>query len=195
MRSNIRSFVPVFIILLITMLACNISAGAGTPVAPTSEQVSLIPVAGDLATPTPAQILPTATVAIAHSQTPTDPRGGKVVYDVESAGTSPEKRAPYGDSYDLNRLERPFHQDMSYVADLDIVNFTVANDGSWWYVSMDLIGMDPNNALGINYGVELDLDRDGFGDYLIWAHPPYTNQWDTLPVQVFQDNNHNTSGL
>ncbi|HET9914735.1 MAG TPA: hypothetical protein VFQ13_22785 [Anaerolineales bacterium] len=196
MRSNIiRSLMPVFIILLITMLACNISSGAGTPAAPTSEQVSLIPVAGDLATPTPAQILPTATVAIAHSQTPTDPRGGKVVYDVESAGTAPEQRAPYGDSYDMNRLERPFSQEMSYVSDLDIASFTVAKDNDWWYVSVELIGKDPNNIQGIHYGVELDLNRDGFGDYLIWARPPYTDQWDTVPVQIYQDQNHNTGGL
>jgi hypothetical protein len=49
--------------------------------------------------------------------------------------------------------------------------------------------------LGINYGVELDLDHDGFGDYLILAHPPYTVDWDTAPVQIFRDTNHNTGGL
>jgi hypothetical protein len=43
--------------------------------------------------------------------------------------------------------------------------------------------------------VELDLDRDGFGDYLILAHPPYDADWDTAPVQIFQDTNHNTGGL
>jgi hypothetical protein len=84
---------------------------------------------------------------------------------------------------------------MAYLPDLDITSFTVASDTDWWYVSLDLVGADPNNAQGINYGVELDLDRDGFGDYLIWAHPPYSDQWNTVPVQVFQDQNHNTGGL
>ena len=199
MQSNIlRSYVPVFVILLITMLACNISAGgATTPVPPTLEQAPLVPVAGQAATPTipPPEIPATATVVLTHTMTPTDPRGGKLVYDVESAGTAPEKRAPYGDSYDMNRLERPFSQEMSYVSDLDIASFTVAKDNDWWYVSMELIGKDPNNTQGINYGVELDLNRDGFGDYLIWAHPPYTDQWATLPVQIYQDQNHNTGGL
>jgi hypothetical protein len=127
--------------------------------------------------------------------TPASPRGGKLVYDVESAGTAPELRAPYGDSYDMNRLERPFMQEMVYIPDLDITSFTVAKDNDWWYVSVDLNGEDPNNAFGIHYGVELDLDRDGFGDYLIWAHPPYTDQWDTVPVQIFQDQNHDTGGF
>ncbi len=192
----IRSLLPAFAILLIATLACNIPGGAATPASPTPQEAApLIPVAGQ-STPVPPTPIPvTSTVSVTHILTPTDPRGGKVVYDVESAGTAPEKRAPYGDSYEWNRLERPFQQDMTYVSDLDIAFFTVANDSDWWYVSVKLIGIDPNNTQGINYGVELDLDRDGFGDYLVWAHPPYTDQWDTLPVQVYQDQNHNTGGI
>jgi hypothetical protein len=197
---NIRPLLPAFLILLITMLACNLSIGGTTPVPSTSqEQAPLIPIAGQPATPTtiapPSEIPATATVVVTHVVTPAAPRGGKTVYDVESAGTAPERRAPYGDSYDINRLERPFLQDMTYVSDLDIVKFTIAKDSDWWYVSIKLTGIDPNNAQGINYGTEIDLDRDGFGDYLIWAHPPYTNQWDTAPIQIYQDLNHNTGGL
>ncbi|HET9914736.1 MAG TPA: hypothetical protein VFQ13_22790 [Anaerolineales bacterium] len=194
---TIRSLTLALVILLITLSACNLADGAATPATPTLEQAPLIPIAGDLVTPTipPTEIPATATVVLTHVMTPTEPRGGKVIYDVKSAGTAPEQRAPYGDSYDMNRLERPFMQEMVYIPDLDINSFTVAKDNDWWYVSIELIGEDPNNAMDINYGVELDLDRDGFGDYLIWAHPPYTDQWDTLPVQIFQDQNHNTGGL
>jgi len=140
---------------------------------------------------------PTATIVpvINHVLTPSAPGQGTLVYDVESKDTAPERRAPYGDSYNINRLERPFSQDMSYIPDLDIVTYTVAGDSNWWYVSVELIGGDPNNSMGINYGVELDIDHDGFGDYLIWAHPPYTATWDTSPVQIYQDKNHNTGGL
>ncbi|HSA99332.1 MAG TPA: hypothetical protein VLE49_01695 [Anaerolineales bacterium] len=193
MQSNIfRSLVPASVILLIAMLACNLPGGAATA-PPTQEVTPLIPIAGPLETAT--AVPPTAPPTVAHMTTPTNPTGGKVVYDVQSAGTAPEKRAPYGDSYDWNRLERPFGQDMSYFSDVDIAYFTVAKDNDWWYVSIKLMGIDPNNAQGVNYGVELDLDRDGYGDYLVWAHPPYTNQWDTIPVQIYQDQNHNTGGL
>jgi len=200
MQSNtIRSLLPAFMILLIAMLACNIPGTVATPVPISTEAAALIPIAEELATPTatapPIDIPATATVVLIHTMTPTDPRQGKLVYDVQSAGTAGERRAPYGDSYDWNRLERPFLQDMTYVSDLDIVTFTVAKDTDWWYVSIRLTGIDPNNALGINYGVELDIDHEGYGDYLIWTHPPYTNQWDTLPVQIYQDTNHNTGGL
>ncbi len=195
-RIVFRSLIPVLVVVLIATLACNLSAGTATSASPTPNQDSLIPVAGQVitATPPPSQI-PTDSILVTHVVTPAAPRGGKLVYDVDSSGTGPEKRAPYGDSYDNNRLERPFTQDMSYVSDLDIANFTVAKDNDWWYVSMKLVGTDPNNALGINYGIELDTNHDGFGDYLIWAHPPYTDQWETAQVQIYQDQNHNTGGL
>jgi hypothetical protein len=138
----------------------------------------------------------TAPVAVTHVMVPSNPpASGKLVYDVSSQDTAAERRAPYGDSYDINRLERPFKQDMTYVPDLDAVTYTVGSDATWWYVSTQLVGGNPNNDIGIDYGVELDLDHDGFGDYLIWAHPPYPAAWDTAPVQIFQDKNHDTAGL
>jgi hypothetical protein len=197
---TLRSLTLALTILLITASACNMPGTVVTPV-PTSTEAPLIPISAELATATvtstalPTLIPATATVVLTHTMTPTDPRAGKLVYDVESSGTAPEKRAPYGDSYDINRLERPFLQDMTYVSELDIANFTVAKDNDWWYVSIAVISLDPSSKQDVNYGVELDLDRDGFGDYLIWAHPAYTDQWGTLPVQIYQDNNHNTSGL
>ena len=200
MQSNIfRPFTLIAAILLIATSACNTAGETAAPASPTQEQEPLIPVAGPLATATPTllplQVPPTPTVPVTHVMTPTDPKGGKLVYDIESAGTAPEKRAPYGDSYDINRLERPFRQDMSYTSGLDIETFIVTKDNDWWYVTINLVGIDPNNTPEINYGVELDLDRDGFGDYLLWAHPPYADQWDTAPVQIYQDQNHNTGGL
>ncbi len=193
MQSNILRFLmPAIVILVIAMLACALP-GPATPPPPTQAVTPLVPVAGPIATATAAP--PTPTAGVVHTMTPGNPPGGKFVYDVESAGTAAEKRAPYGDSYEWNRLERPFTQDMSYVSDLDVSHFSIAQDGDWWYVSIKLMGIDPNNAMGIDYGVEIDLDRDGYGDYLIWAHPPYTNQWGTQPVQIFQDQNHNTGGL
>jgi hypothetical protein len=119
---------------------------------------------------------------------------GVVVFDVESLNTAPEKRAPYGDSYDINLLERPFLQDMSYVPDLDIATFNIRQSDEWYNVSMDIVGTDPNNPLGIQYGVELDIDRDGFGDFLILASPPYSAEWHTEGVQVFADQNLDTAG-
>jgi hypothetical protein len=176
-------------IAVFATLACNL----GSAITPRQ------PAIPDTATPVvPVSAVPvmTSTVVVTHVTLPSSPPGwGTLVYDVTSQDTAARRCAPYGDSYDINRLERPFLQDMTYVPDLDTVTYMVADDGTWWYVSIKLIGDNPNNDLGINYGVELDLDHDGFGDYLIWTHPPYSATWDTAPVQIFQDKNHNTSGV
>jgi len=139
----------------------------------------------------------TTVPSVTHLMTPADvlPAPLKQVDDVDSSGTAPEKRAPYGDSYKLNRFERPFTQDMTYLPELDIKTFDLSQDSDWYYVTVKLIGGDPNDSIGINYGVEFDSNRDGFGDYLIWAHPPYGNQWDANVVQVFKDANQDTAGV
>lgn len=179
-----------FLTILILLLACNLPAGGG-PAPSTTEP--------PLATDPPAvesEVAPTATSSVLHVQTPsTSVVVGSFTYDVDSSVTAPEKRAPYGDSYQINRLERPFLQDMAYVPDLDIVTFSLTDDATWYYVSVDILGIDPNNPLGIHYGVELDLDKDGFGEYIITAAGPFTQEWTTDGVKVFADRNHNTAGL
>jgi hypothetical protein len=120
---------------------------------------------------------------------------GKFIYDVVSVDTAAEQRAPYGDSYDINLLERPFMGDMSYVADLDITGYSLSFDEKFYYVSIALVGTNPNNDLGIQYAVELDLDADGFGDYIVVSYPPHNVEWSTDNVQVAWDSDHDTGGL
>jgi len=83
---------------------------------------------------------------------------------------------------------------MAYIPPLDILTFQLSQDATWDYVSFDLVGGDLNDALNINYGVELDTDHDGYGDFLVWAQPPYTPQWLAETVLVYQDTNHDTGG-
>jgi hypothetical protein len=173
-------------LLIITLLACN------APTAVQSTQSAALPpsTSGD-------SVSATETITpVQHVLTPSvNAADGNIIFDVDSSGTGSEKRAPYGDSYDINLLERPFLKDMTYVPDIDITTFNISDDDTWHYVSIKLIGSDPNNSLGIDYAVELDTNKDGFGDFIIWAKPPYTNEWATDNVQVFADKNHNTSGI
>ena len=85
--------------------------------------------------------------------------------------TAPENRAPYGDSYENNRLERPFTQDMTYIPDMDISAVSISEGDEWYFVSLGLIGNNPNNESDIRYMLELDTDLDSFGDYMIVAAP------------------------
>jgi len=160
---------------------------------PPSAQSNPLPASAGSATPPP---LVATIMASHHVATPANiGAAGKLNYDVDSSGTGPEHRAPYGDSYKINLFERPFTQtDMTYLPQLDITTFQLTEDPTWYYVSFDLIGGDMNDPAGINYGVELDVDHDGFGDYLVWAYPPYAPQWLAETVRVFQDTNHDTGG-
>jgi hypothetical protein len=173
---------------LILILACNLPTGGQVP-------------ATDSPAPAPAEsatvtVAPPPTAAVVHVINPAGSFStGFLAYDVESKSTAPEKRAPYGDSYDINRLERPFLQDMTYIPDLDIERFSLTSDENWFYISINLIGADPNNAMGIQYGVELDQDRDGFGDFIILGRQPFTPEWSADNVQVFADKSHDTSAV
>lgn len=195
-----------FLLSILTLAAFACTALSGVPSAATEPPPPTQP--EPTATPQPTETIfsgesnlpeiPTATSTpvIEHIYFPVDSvKSGGIIYDVESSGTGAENRAPYGDSYDIYRMERPFSDDMTYIPDMDIATYNVMMDEEWIYISIELIGTDPNNEMGIHYGVELDQDRDGFGDYIIWANPPYTPEWSTKSVQVFADYNHDTGGL
>lgn len=183
-----RRLLGLFSVLLIIALACNV------PVSSEAEPTETPPETATLPSAEPTEEL-SGPASIIHNQTPSvDFPQGTAGVDVESSGTGPEGRAPYGDSYDISLLERPFLQDMTYVPDLDIVAFSIAQDDVFYYVTIRLIGNNPNNPMGIHYAVELDLDRDGFGDFIVWASPPYSNNWTADNVQVFADLNRDTAG-
>jgi len=208
MRKNHRSGFTPALILTLAALACSLPGLAATPGGESASPAALEPPAtiptltftltAALPTVSPSPTLepPTPTRTVTHSLVPsTSVKMGKFIYDVKSVDTAAELRAPYGDSYQINLLERPFMQDMSYVPDLDIVSYNLSQDEKFYYVSIELVGTNPNNALGIHYAVEMDLDADGFGDIIILARPPYNVEWSTDDVQVFQDTNHDTGGL
>lgn len=194
-------------IFMLVVLACSlpgVAVNAGdtpVPIAITdTPAASASATQADAATattnPSPTVELPTPTITVAHSLIPsTFIKAGELIHDVVSVDTAAENRAPYGDSYKINLFERPFMQDMRYVPDLDIVSYNLAYDEKFYYVSIELVGTDPNNEIGIQYAVELDLDADGFGDTIIVARPPYNVDWSTDNVQVVQDTNHDTGGL
>ncbi len=44
------------------------------------------------------------------------------------------------------------------------------------------------------YGVEIDYDADGRGDFLLWATPPFNKDWSTQNLKVYRDVNHDVGG-
>ena len=94
-----------------------------------------------------------------------------------------------GDAFDLNRFERPFTQTtMDYLPALDIQSLRISKDATWFYGSLQLAGVDQKtNTLNGGYSLEIDLNKDGRGDILIWVTPPYTTDWSTAGVKVYTD--------
>jgi hypothetical protein len=188
------------ILVVILGMSCTTASTPGDTISPTTPVMEGSSPSGSVniesepvtSIPSLTAVVPVTGHLIAPAQDVPSPK--RTVEDVESSGTGPEGRAPYGDSYAINRFERPFLQDMTYIPDLDIYRFSLAEDSDWYYVSIVLMGNNPNNSAGIDYGVEIDLDGDGFGDYMIRATPPYGASWDTSTVQVYQDTDHDSAG-
>lgn len=179
----------------VTSQAVTVTLLPSATVAPT-QTVRPVETATATMTSAPIETIPTVVSTISHLLVPpASVKPGEPIHDVVCVDTASEQRAPYGDRYDSNLLERPFLQDMSYIVDLDIKNFSLSKDEQFYYVSIALVGANPNNEIGIQYGVELDLDADGFGDYLILAKPPHSVEWSTEHVQVISDLDHDTGGL
>lgn len=164
------------------------------PPIPTNTPLPLLPTSTVI--PSPTIELPTATIEVKHSLIPaSNVETGKLHFDVTSVDTASENRAPYGDSYDISLFERPFTQEMQYIPDIDIGSYNLSFDDKFYFVSIELIGSNPNNEIGIQYVVELDINADGFGDFVIVANPPHSVEWTTDNVRVYQDTDRDTGGL
>ncbi|GAB4431517.1 MAG: hypothetical protein Kow002_19780 [Anaerolineales bacterium] len=193
------------VILLMAALACSLPGltvnPTQAPVPPTATQPSLptntpLPPPTSTVIPSPTAELPTPTIEVKHAIIPASSvEISTLHHDVTSVDTASENRAPYGDSYDRSLFERPFTQDMQYIPDLDIASFNLSSDEKFYFVSIELVGPNPNNEIGIQYAVELDMDADGFGDFIIVAYPPHGFEWTTDNVRVYQDTDHDTGGL
>lgn len=209
MNIHLARLRTVLLVLLLGALACTFTvAPPSVPPPPTEDVAAMVRQTLDaLSTanatqpatepPLPGLATETFTPGVLHTFFPAEIQStGIIVYDVDSRGTASEHRAPYGDSYKLNRFERPFTQTvMNYLPDVDIQTFRATSDQNWFYIFIDIAGPSAAGGLTADYGVELDFDRDGHGDFLIWAQPPYASSWTTERVTVFSDSNNDTGGL
>lgn len=154
-----------------------------------------------LSTPSPRQpaiITPQATLTLEPTLTPTilhwfkpeDPPPYTSSMSDRSSTLLAEQRRTIGDHFYYNLYERPFTaDDMTYVAYLDISPGAELSLASRWvYVSIFLVERPPANAEAY-YAVELDLNVDGRGDWLIIAASPPSTAWTTDGVRAYLDTN------
>ena len=128
---------------------------------------------------------------------PTDPEyiEGEVE-DTDSSKFASEKRVVSGDSYRSNFFERPFTSEtMEYLPAIDIQYGYISSDDNFFIYTIVLASVDyTTNTLVGSYGVEMDIDADGRGEYSIWVKDPVSTTWTSENVRIFKDTNGDVGG-
>jgi hypothetical protein len=203
----LKRLLPAALALLLTVTACNIPVEEGPLVVDTGlEAFTSTPSPTRSATPTPTstpadtatdtptlESSVTASATIAHTLTPGAPPSSWLseINDHDSSITASQRRTTAGESFPIDLFERPFNAETMdvYFPDLDIKRARLSMDGTWIFVTIQLVGPGEGGGLGGNYGLEVDLNLDGRGDMLLLASAPQA-AWSTDGVQVWKDNNH-----
>lgn len=210
-RIIVLVFCVVFMLLAsgCSFIRVSMSSGESKTDIPEEETV-IIPQTGPMEVvetppvePAPVKEEPTSTVeplaapAVEHQTTPNEPTGKyQTIHDQTSDRYAAENRAYSGDEFNLGRYERSFLQDMTYLPFIDILKAEMnREDAEWIFVRIQVMS-DPLNNLEDNplFGVELDVDVNNRGEYLILASPPEGNEWTTDGVRVWFDLNKNIGG-
>lgn len=219
---RMRSYLVVLAVLLIASLACQLSAvqtsqpATATPIiivvtatsAPTVEQATAAPVSPTVEPPTPEPVVEVDASAtpeqvpteIVHSFIPISSKPdekAQTIYDQETRLSASQKEAYAGDEYNIGKFERPFDQKMSYLPYIDIIQvnlYRMKND--IFYMAHIYLEKDPSLLPeGVpGFGIEIDSDLDGRGNYLIWTSLPKSTEWSVEGVSAWNDANLDVGG-
>lgn len=191
-HKNIRSLIA-GITIFASILACNVP-GSATEV-PTLQ----VPVTGPTtAVNTPTQQPPTE-IPIQHQVFPVSLPVDRSSHagDYDSSVTAAEKKSNGGDRFTFERFERPFNTSTMdiYYPNLDIIDTFVYQDDTWLYGTIQVVDRSAVNASPYRFAMQLDVDADGKGDFLVIALNPPSTDWTTNGVQVFEDANRDVGNL
>ena len=117
--------------------------------------------------------------------------------DYNSSSMATAKNVPGGDVFAYGQYERPFNANTmdTYFSYMDIVHIEGFKDDTWGYLTITLAGTDKNGKLPAQYAAELDLNKDGRGDWLIRASNPSSTTWTTQGVQAWKDTDGDVGGV
>ena len=140
----------------------------------------------------PIPILPAMTASLVPAE-PGVPY--RTIEDANSQATAAEKRTPSGDNFSKGLFERPFtSQDMAYLPETDLLTASVSSDEEYYYFTIQLAGVSTvEKKLTATYGIEIDIDKDGRGDYLVTSIQP-GKDWSSSNVRAFFDKNQDVGG-
>ncbi len=195
-----KNKLSLMLILVFFILACNMPMGRDTSPPLPNEVAPPLPHAENEGVPAnpPPENTPVPTeipdAPIVHLTQPGEPSRIRTwVTDRSSASYASEHRA-VADGFEQNLFERPFTAgEMIYQAHLDITKVEMGEGGEWIYVVLHLEGAPPAGSEAF-YAIEIDVNRDGRGDWLIGATAPPSTTWTTDGVSVLRDTNNDVGG-
>jgi len=186
--------------LLLIFLAASCSTPAAEPdhLSPPGEWATTVPPTQvQILTPAPTSTpsLTATTVYIPQPPPVIAPPPNSTMTDALTTDLAGEKRST-ADSFTRNIFERPYTStDMVYVDYLDIGRvISLAASGEWIFVSIPLAGAPPADS-DAQYAVELDVNTDGRGDWLLLAPAPPSSAWTQDGLLVLIDSNGDVGGV
>lgn len=205
MKTNYtRSLVWMILALFLAAMACNLpnqtapatlAPPVEQPAQPTTEPPTQPPPTEPPPPVAPTETpLPTLTATLVHLLIPGDPPASKTFVTDQSTKQYAAERRAIADNFNKNLLERPFTaQEMEYQPHLDLTRIELALSEPWMYVTLLLEGEPPADSQAV-YSLEIDLDQDGRGDWLISGQTPPSAEWTVAGVQVWRDSNNDVGG-
>ncbi len=133
---------------------------------------------------------------VTHSLTPPEPpKLTPWITDKSDLALASQHRANGGENFDVNQFERPFTSGvMDYLPDLDITSAEFARSGDWVFVNLIMGGINPAGGMKGAYGIEVDSNMNGRGDFIIYVVNPSGTTWQTVGVKAYEDTNHDVGG-
>jgi hypothetical protein len=190
MKSQITKTLFAVVSLFAGVLACSLPSGKPQDV-PTQ-----------IAAPATQEAIPTETQSAPPTEIPAQSKHQVVPValptersshagDYDSSTTASKKSSAGGDRFTFGRFERPFNANTmdKYFPHLDIVDTFVYQDDTWIYGQVIIKGSNDSSSPTDKYAMELDLDLDGKGDWLILTTTPTSKEWSVDGVKAFQDAN------
>jgi hypothetical protein len=182
-------------------LACSFPGEDASPAIPTGNTligtIASIPAQDESKASSTSPSTTTMAIATAFTGSMPGDLPARIAYvdDISEKANQGANGAAGGDNFAENIYERPFNKDLSYRPDLDITGTSFSKDPNWFYVTIALAGQNvADGKMGANYGVELDVNKDGRGEFVVWLLPTFSNQWTRSHTKIYSTTTHMVGG-
>jgi hypothetical protein len=134
--------------------------------------------------------------AVVHAVTPPEPSNLRSwITDKNDFALAAQHRANGGENFDQNQYERPFTSGvMDYLPDLDISSVDFSRSGDWVFFNLNMTSQNAAGGMKGVYGVEIDNNMEGRGDFIIYGINPTGTTWSTVGVKAYEDTNKDVGG-